>query len=87
MFNGKLCEFENEYPDFDEETDEYKEMFVKIYKLNLIDKIKWRWKQWKFEKIIGYHWTYPQRKEGKGFYYRKPKWLYILLFNLYYRRK
>ena len=87
IFNGKLCEFENEYPDFDEETEEYEEMFVKIYKLNLIDKIKWRWKQWKFEKIIGYHWTYPQRKQGKGFYCRKPKWLYTWLFNLYYSRK
>ncbi len=86
MYNGDLCEFENKYPDYNEETDDWEEMYVKIYKLDLISKLKWYWKQWKFEKCVGYHWTYPQRKQGQSFYYRKPKWLYVRIFNWYYKR-
>ena len=55
-------------------------------KLDFISKLKWYWKQWKFERCVGYHWTYPNRKRGKGFYYRNPKWLYVWLFNRYYKR-
>jgi len=81
MFNGSLHEFENDYPeDFDSE------MMVRIYKLDLLSKLKWYWDQWKFEKCIGYHWTYPHRKNGQSFYYRKPKWLYTKIFNWYYKR-
>jgi hypothetical protein len=58
MYNGELCEFENECPNYNEETDDCEEMFVKIYKIDLISKLKCYWKQWKFEKCIGYHWTY-----------------------------
>jgi hypothetical protein len=62
-------------------------MFVKIYKLDFINKLKWRWQQWKFEKCIGYHWTYPYRKNGeRPFRYRNPKWFYVWLFNRYYGR-
>ena len=39
MYNGDLCEFENKYPGYNEETDDCEEMFVKIYKLDLISKL------------------------------------------------
>jgi hypothetical protein len=80
MINGSLHEFENDHPEDD------KEMMVRIYKLDLISKLKWYWMQWCFEKCVGYHWTYPQRKQGQRFYYRKPKWLYVRIFNWYYKR-
>lgn len=87
IYNNELCEFNNEYPEYDENTDDYKDMFVEIYKLNWISKIKWYWKQWLFEQCVGYHWSYPFRKYGFSFYYRKPKWLYVKLFNWYYKCK
>lgn len=80
MINGSLHEFENDYPEEDEH------MLVRIYELDLISKLKWYWKQWKFEKCVGYHWTYNVKKERKNFYYRKPKWLYVRIFNWYYKR-
>jgi hypothetical protein len=86
MYNGNLCEFENTSPDYNEELDDWEEMFVKIYKLDFIDKIKWYYKQWLFEMCVGYHWTYPKRKDAY-FYYRKPKWLYMWLSNCYYGKK
>ena len=85
-YNGDLCEFENKYPEYIEETDEMEEMFVKIYKLNFIGKLKWKFKQWKFEKCVGYHYSYINGKRGKSFHYRKPQWLYVWLFNRYYKR-
>ena len=80
MFNGSLHEFENDYP------EENEEMFVRIYKLDWLSKLKWYWKQFKFEKCVGYHWTYNKGKRNKGFYYRKPKWLFVRLFNWYYKK-
>lgn len=87
MYNGELCAFENEEPDYDEEADEWAEMFVRIYRVGFIDKLKLRWQQFLFEQCVGYHWTYPYRKQGQGFFYRKPKWLYIWLFNKYFKLK
>lgn len=87
IYNGELCEFKNQYPDLDEETDEWEEMIVEIYQLTFKEKFEWYKRQWLFENCVGYHWTYPQRKEGKSFYYRKPQWLYKRLFNLYYKLK
>jgi hypothetical protein len=87
IYNGELCEFKNQYPELDEETDEWEEMIVEIYKLTLKEKIKWYWRQWLFEKCVGYHYSYSQRKRGERFRYRKPEWLYIRIFNLYYKLK
>ena len=87
IYNGELCEFKNQYPDFNEETDEWEEMIVEIYQLTFKEKFEWYKRQWMFENCVGYHWTYPQRKEGKSFYYRKPQWLYKRLFKLYYKLK
>ena len=74
LYENSICEFESD------------EQWVKIYKLNWIEKLKWIWKQWLFEKCVGYHWSYRNGKIGKGFYYRKPKWLYVWIFNRYYGR-
>jgi hypothetical protein len=86
IYNNELCEFENNYPKYNEEIDDWDEMFVNIYKIDFITKLKWYWRQWKFEKLVGYYSTYPYRKQSKGFYYRKPKWLYIWFFNKYFKR-
>ena len=40
-----------------------------------------------FEQMVGYHWSYPQRKNWARFYYRKPVWLSKFLFKLYYKVK
>lgn len=80
MFNRSLHEFENDYPE-----DYDSEMMVRIYKLDLLSKLKWYWKQWLFEKRVGYHCSYKKGKRGKSFYYRKPKWLYARIFNWYYK--
>lgn len=86
IYNGDLCEFENDYPSYNEETDEWEEMMVRIYKLNYFEKAKWTKRQLMFEKCVGYHWSYYKGRRGKNFYYRKPQWLYKLLFRLFYRK-
>lgn len=85
IFNNETCYFTNKYPEYDEDTACWEEMFVKIYKLTFKEKIKFAFKQKMFELCIGYHWTYPYRKQGASFYYRKPKWLYVWLFDTYYK--
>jgi len=84
VYNNKLCEFINVYPEYNEEKDEFEEMFVKIYTLNWIEKIRWLRRQWLFEVCIGNHWSYGGGKKGNDFGHRKPKWLYDMLFRLYY---
>ena len=74
-YNKKLCRFETNY-----ET-----MEVSIYNLTIIEKIKWKKRQKLFEWCIGYHWTYPYRKQGHKFYYRWPKWFWKIIFKLYYK--
>lgn len=87
IYNGELCEFENKYPEYDEETDEWEEMRVKIYQLDFLSKLKWIKQQWAFEKCVGYHWSYIDGKRGAGFHYRKPEWLYKKIFNWFYQLK
>ena len=87
IYNGELCEFENSYPMYNEDTDEYEEMLVKIYKLDLLSKLAWMKRQWGFEKCVGYHWTYINGARSYGFKYRKPEWFYKRLLNWYYSIK
>jgi len=54
IFNDNLCEFKNDNPDNHPDEDI---IMLKIYKLDLMGKIKWYLMQWKFEMCIGYHWT------------------------------
>jgi hypothetical protein len=63
------------------------ELKCEIFMLSFKEEIKWKLKKFFFEKMVGYHWTYPYRKQGVGFYYRKPEWIYKRLFKLYYSLK
>jgi hypothetical protein len=93
-YEGKLCRFstiEKENPNYDpvkDETDpEYNEwmynLFCIIYELSPWEKLKALYQKRMFELMVGYHWTYPDRK---SFGSRKPKWLYNFLFHLYYKK-
>ena len=86
-YNNKMCLFESGEITYNEDCDDFDVVYVNIYRLSLKDKIKWKFKQFMFEQCVGYHWTYPYRKQGAGFYYRNPKWLYIWLFNKYFQLK
>ena len=88
IYNNELCEFKTIVGDWNEDNDKWDEDFCDIYKLNFIEKFKWLYTQWSFEQCVGYHYSYDveiQSKTVKGFYYRNPKWLYKLLFNVYYK--
>ena len=87
LYNDELCEFKSKYPDYNEELDEWDEIFVEIYSLTFREKSKWLLRQWRFEKCVGYHWTYKDGKKQGHFYYRNPKWLYQKIFKLYYKLK
>jgi hypothetical protein len=58
-----------------------------IYMLSFWEEIKWRMRKFFFEQMVGYHWTYPQRKNGANFYIRNPKWLYKFLYKLFFTIK
>lgn len=76
---GKLCFFKvyNKYP-----TKKY---YAAIFSLNLAERIKWVVKQWIFEQMVGYHWSYKDGvKVWNRSYIRNPRWLYLILFKLYY---
>lgn len=63
--------------------EEDKELMCDVYMLSFWEDIKWRLKKFFFEQMVGYHWSYPKRKNNH-FHYRKPEWLYKRLFKLYY---
>jgi hypothetical protein len=86
QYKGQLCYFKTSDDAYDDENDGRTETVCEIYQLSLLEKLSWRWQQKKFEWMVGYHWTYPQRDEGATFYYRKPIWFYKFLFKLFYRR-
>lgn len=86
LYENSICEFRHGYRDYGEENDQWYGQCVEIYELNWGEKLKWIWKQWLFEKCVGYHCSYRNGKRGKDFYYRKPKWLYVWIFNRYYGR-
>lgn len=67
--------------------EEDKPLKCKVFMLSFWEEIKLRMRKFFFEQMVGYHWTYPQRKNWARFYYRKPVWLNKLLFSLYYKIK
>jgi hypothetical protein len=67
------------------EDDE--QLVCNVYMLSFQEEIKLRMRKFFFEKMVGYHWSYPQRKEWARFYYRRPVWLSKFLFKLYYSLK
>ena len=75
--DGELSRFKT---DFDSEI-------CTIYTLTNWEKIKWLWRKRMFEVCIGYHWTYPHRKQGVRFNYKKPRWFWDIIFKLYYKIK
>ena len=77
--NNKLCEFK--LRDYDDPDDDLK---CYIYKLSFKEKIKWLYKKTIFEWCIGYHWTYPYRKNG--YKLRRPRWFWQIVHNLYYHK-
>lgn len=78
ILNGSLHEFKCDYEDVDMPQ-------VKIYQLSIWSKLKWLYRQWLFEKCVGYHWTYSQNRR-QYFYYRKPEWFYKALMKWYYKK-
>jgi hypothetical protein len=57
-----------------------------VYMLSFWEEAKLRMRKFFFEQMVGFHWSYPKRKNNH-FHYRKPEWLYKLLFKLYYTIK
>lgn len=72
------------HQDYFEDDDE---LMCELYTLCFKDEIKWRLKKFFFEQMVGYHWSYNNKGNRPKFYYRKPQWLYVMLFNLYYAIK
>jgi hypothetical protein len=66
--------------------DSDEELMCEVYMLSTVEEIKWKLKKFFFEQMVGYHWSYPQRKNNH-FHYRKPEWFYKGLFWLYYTIK
>lgn len=71
---------------YEDYYDDNKELMCEIYDLTFWEDVRLRLKKFFFERMVGYHWSYPKRKNGH-FHYRKPEWLYKLLFKLYYTIK
>lgn len=82
FYKNNLCEFKTELSVDDDIYDN----IVKVYSLSPIEKLRWYYKQFKFELCVGEHYTYINGQRGEDFYYRKPKWLYVWLFNKYYSK-
>jgi len=83
--NG-LCKMGNSLFWFQTINPEEDELKCDIYMLSFWEEIKLRTRKFLFEQMVGYHWTYPHRKNSY-FHYRKPEWLYKRLFKLYYKLK
>lgn len=85
--NGKLCWFQTiNDMEYNDDKDEWIMPDCQLYSLSWKEWIKLKWKQKRFEWMVGYHWTYPHRKQGARFYIRKPEWLYQRLFNWFYNK-
>jgi hypothetical protein len=53
--------------------------------LSSINKVKALISKKAFEICVGYHWTYPNRKNGEEFYVKWPHWFWNMVFHLYYK--
>jgi hypothetical protein len=71
----------------EESYDDDNGLMCEVYMLSLFEEIRWKLKKFFFERMVGYHWSYPQRKEWARFHYRKPVWLSKILVKLYYKIK
>ena len=76
------CRVEGEYMRF--ELKDENSMDYYCYRMSSPEKIKAKISQKLFEICVGYHCTYNGNKRMSHFHYRRPKWLYKILFDLYF---
>lgn len=75
---GTLCRFETPWP-------ARSRIRCHVFRLTWRARWQWRCRQWLFERCVGQHWSYPQRRRGVRFYSKRPRWLWQALFRAYYR--
>jgi len=63
---------------------DYDHIECDIFMLSYWEEIRFKLRKFLFERMVGYHWSYPKRN-NHGFHYRKPQWLHKILFSLYYK--
>jgi len=85
IYKGDLCEFYT-HREYNDEVDEFI-YTVSVYKLTFIEKLKWEFKQYMFELCVGVHWSYINGTPKGKYHERNPKWLYSILFQIYYRKR
>lgn len=85
-YNETIHYFKCDYPNYNDDTEEYDVVYGKIYSLTFRDKAKLLFRQYMFELCIGDHYSYDRKgnRKSHSLRQRKPKWLYNFLFNLYY---
>jgi hypothetical protein len=74
-YNKELCLF----------TTDYNTLITSIYKLSFSQQVDWTIKKTLFEWCVGYHWTYPKRKNIYN--KRWPRWFWIKVMHFYYWNK
>jgi hypothetical protein len=85
IYKSDLCVFYT-HREYDDDMDDFIDT-VSIYKLTFIEKLRWELKQYMFELCVGPHWSYINGKPKGKYGTREPKWLYELLFKMYYSSK
>lgn len=95
IYNNKISHFQTDldtlYKD-EPEDDEPDTLWdtrtqVDIYELTNMELSDRLMEKTKFEIMVGYHWSYPEKALGHQFYIRKPKWFFKFLFWLFYKLK
>lgn len=77
------CRVNGEYMRFELKDEESMDYYC--FRMSLSEKIKSKIGQRLFEICVGYHHTYNGNKKMSHFRYRRPRWFYKILFNLYYK--
>lgn len=81
-----LCKMGNTLFWFETKIEgDYENIICDIYMLSFWEEMKLRFRKFSFEQAVGHHWSYSKGKKENHFYYRKPQWLYKILFSLYYK--
>lgn len=78
-FHGELCSFKT-LPEIGDN------LFCELAHLGPLQKVRWLLRKKMFEWCVGYHWTYPHRKNGAHFHMRRPRWWFKFLYRCYYWR-
>ena len=84
-YDNSIHEFNTVNNEWNKEFNKLEELHCEIFRMAFYDKLKWTWKKKKFEWFVGYHWSYPNRNIQSDFIFRKPKWLFKILFKLYFK--